>query len=185
MAKDKTFLEWDVKPVFTVDYPSEATGNDSQGSFQVFGLESASGELMRNYEYINSVEQHLQGYKKMASELTITLVVKEQGGAFEKLRRLGKSGTLFDVSCNLVKNITSSEHRGGSHENAPEWMDGFEQWIGCIINRESQTIEIGDIPVREFECMALSHRIKTADNYNTASVDEGDGVPPSLSDVMG
>lgn len=187
---DPTFLEWEVKPVFTVYYPSSMTGAEDQSSVKIFGLERASGEIIRNWEVINSVEQHRQGYKKMPSDITITLAVKEQGKAFEILRRLGKSGTMFDVECSLVTD-EETNHQGGEHDyTSYEWMQGFEQWKGCIINRESQTIEIGDIPIREFECMALRHNIQSITagpdaSEITGSGEEGDGVPPTLDDLLG
>lgn len=190
-VNDNDFMEWEVKPIFEVYYPSEMTGVDpnTQASFTVFGLERQSGEIVRNYEKIHSVEQHNQGYKKMPGDYTLTLAVKEQGDSFEKLRRLGKSGTLFDVHLNLVQNIESGDHRASEHEYAQyEWMQGFEKWIGCIIQRESQTIEIGDIPIREFECDALRHAIKGApdtSDYATTESEEGDGVPPTMADLMG
>lgn len=186
MSLNEEMLEWEVKPILKVIYPSSLVSTETT-NFLIYGLERASGEIVRNYEYINSVEQHLQGYKKMPSDLRVTIVEKEQGEAFEKLRRIGKAGELFDVVMSLVRDQDANVEGGHDYATA-EWMEGFEAWKGCIITRESQTIEIGDIPLREFECMSLRHSIKpvTASDtdYNTKEVEEGSGIPPTLSDLL-
>ena len=57
------------------------------------------------------------------------------------------------------------------------WMKGFEKFLGCVVSRESQTIEIAEFPVREFECDALRHVILGYDTLK--ELIEGDGTYPS------
>ena len=64
------------------------------------------------------------------------------------------------------------------------WMDGFEKYNGCIVQREGQTVELATFPVREFECEFLRHQIMKSSNFNTAgSLEEGDGTYPHLADL--
>lgn len=188
---EENLRDWEVKPIFRVTYPSTLIGvGDGANEFTVWGVNRASGEINRNWEVIHSVERHNQGYKKMPSDLTITIAVKEQSHSFEMLRRLGKSGTMFDLEYDLLKNVDDNVSESNDYSKY-SWMQGFEEWKGCIITRESQTIEIGDIPIREFECIALDHTLQSPDGdqdpdglYGTVAKSEGSGVPPDMDDLM-
>ena len=179
------FLRWDVKPVWIVSFKSEVAGTEvGEYSFEVLGLNRSAGDINRNWEKIHSVEQFNQGRAAKPGDFTITLAVKENGNAYEAMRRLSKGAIEFDVRCDLISENAGINQASPSENNAGKkvWMKGFEKFIGCVVSRESQTIEIATIPVREFECEALRHEIM---GYNTTEMTlkaliEGDGVFPSV-----
>lgn len=174
------FLRWEVKPVWIVSFKSEIVGSGAGShSFEVLGLNRSAGDINRNWEKIHSVEQFNQGRAAKPSDFTITLAVKENGDAYEALRRLSKGAIEFDVRCDLISdsvgNIKGLPHPAAKHV----WMKGFEKFIGCVVTRESQTIEIAEIPVREFECDALRHVILGYEDLQ--ELVEGDGTFPSVN----
>jgi len=188
IVNNKDFLWWEVKPYWKVSAPSVIVGTPTE-TFPIYGVERSSGEINRDWERIHSVEQFNQGFVAKPEDIRFTIAVKEHGPAFEKLRRLSKGGVIFDVTCDLIgDNVADeghySDNRGElSDENYIQWMDGFEKYIGCVVSRESQTIEIGTFPIREFECMALRHEILESENYNQDSLVEGDGTFPDFNDL--
>lgn len=190
IKNNKDFLQWEVKPVWYVSAPSIIVGA-SQGDFAVFGVERSSGEINRDWERIHSVEQFNQGFVAKPPDIRFTIAVKEHGKAFENLRRLAKGGIIFDVRCDLIRDLVAEEGYYGDNKgeiadsNFIQWMDGFERYVGCVVGRESQTIEIGAFPIREFECLALRHVINESEsgNYNTEDLVEGDGVHPDFSNL--
>ena len=174
------FLRWEVKPIWIVSFKSEIVGSGAgTHSFEVLGLNRSAGDINRNWEKIHSVEQFNQGRAAKPSDFTITLAVKENGDAYEALRRLSKGAIEFDVRCDLIQEVTS--HQDSPTVNAAGkhvWMKGFEKFIGCVVMRESQTIEIAEIPVREFECDALRHVILGYEDLK--QLVEGDGTYPTI-----
>ena len=65
MVKNKDFLRWEVKPVWTVSWPSLfIAGSGGSKSIEVFGVNRASADISRNWEVIHSVEQFNQGYAR-------------------------------------------------------------------------------------------------------------------------
>ena len=193
IKNNNDFLWWEVKPFWTVSAPSVIVGDPKEEAiFAVYGVERSSGEINRDWERIHSVEQFNQGYVAKPEDIRFTIAIKEHGEAFEKLRRLAKGGIIFDVTCDLIRDDTPADIRAGDNEgelvseNYVQWMDGFERYIGCVVARESQTIEIGTFPIREFECMALRHVILEPEsgNYNSdTNLVEGDGSFPSFADL--
>ena len=188
IVNNKDFLWWEVKPVWKVSAPSVIVGTPTI-NFTIFGVERSSGEINRDWERIHSVEQFNQGFVAKPADIRFTIAVKEHGHAFEQLRRLAKGAIIFDVTCDLIRDdIAESGHYGDnkgelSDADFIQWMDGFEKYIGCVVARESQTIEIGTFPIREFECMALRHVILESENYNEDSLVEGDGTFPDFADL--
>ncbi|MHA1875151.1 MAG: hypothetical protein ACTSUC_01755 [Promethearchaeota archaeon] len=184
VENNNDFLRWDVKPVWIVSFKSEIVGsNAGTHSFEVLGLNRSAGDINRNWEKIHSVEQFNQGRAAKPSDFTITIAVKENGDAFEAMRRLSKGAIEFDIRCDLIQDVTS--HKDSPTLNAAEkhvWMKGFEKFIGCVVSRESQTIEIAEFPVREFECDALRHSILGYDILK--ELVEGDGTYPSVDALV-
>lgn len=170
------FLRWEVKPVWIVSFKSDIIGEGSgEYSFEVLGLNRSAGDINRNWTKIHSVEQFNQGRAAKPSDFTITIALKENGNAYEAMRRLAAGGIEFDIRCDLIQDVTS--HKDSPTTNAAGkhvWMKGFEKYLGCVVSRESQTIEIAEIPVREFECDALRHLILGYEDLK--EIIEGDGT---------
>lgn len=178
VENNNDFLRWDVKPVWTVTFKSDIIGAGSgTHSFEVLGLNRSAGDISRNWEKIHSVEQFNQGRSAKPGDYTITIAVKENGNAYEALRRLSKGAVEFDISCDLIADaagvVKGSLNAAGKHV----WMKGFEKFVACVCTRESQTIEIGEFPVREFECDALRHIIMKYGDLK--ALVEGDGTYPT------
>lgn len=172
------FLRWEVKPVWIVSFKSEIGGHEAgTHSFEVLGLNRSAGDINRNWEKIHSVEQFNQGRAAKPSDFTITIAVKENGKAFEAMRRLSKGAIEFDIRCDLIADSTGVVHGTPNPANVDVWMKGFEKFLGCVVMRESQTIEIAEMPVREFECDALRHVIMGTDTLK--ELIEGDGTYPA------
>lgn len=161
------FLKWDVKPIWSITYPSIIIDDNDRKTIEIYGVNRTAGDITRNWEVIDSIEQFRQGFVAKPSDIRITIAVKERGKAFEVLRRLGKGAILFDVECSIVDDDTQNEVVGN-------WLEGFEKYIGCVITRETQTIDIGEIPIREFECLALRHSLLNVDTLS--ELIEGDGT---------
>jgi len=185
---NKDFLRWEVKPVWVVYYPSELIGGE-QESFQIFGVDRGSLDISRNWDKIHSVEQFNQGWKAKPTDFTFTIAVKENGDSFEKMRRLSKGGIMFDVHCDVLRiNDKIYGDRPEEHEEDDEytpWMTGFEKYMGCIVLREGQTVDLAEFPVREFEVGFLRHAIKQVDSgeFEAEELVEGDGRYPSLDEL--
>ena len=177
VENNNDFLRWEVKPVWIVTFKSDIIGSGAgEYSFEVLGLNRSAGDINRNWEKIHSVEQFNQGRAAKPGDYTITLAIKENGNAFEAMRRLSKGAIEFDVRCDLIQETESdigNTNLAGKHV----WMKGFEKFLGCVVTRESQTIEIAEMPVREFECDALRHVILGYDTLK--ELIEGDGTYPS------
>jgi len=188
-SSKKAFLKWEVKPVWYIVYPSLLVGGAGK-TVPVFGVDRSMPDIVRDYARIHSVEQFNQGYVPRPSDFRITLAVKENGAAFEIIRRLSIGGIMFDVYCDILSDDTPTPNINQSVYTAEElenfygtWMTsirdgdvvvaGMEKFIGCVITRESSTVDIGMIPVREFECMALRHAI-----LDDVELVEGDGTFP-------
>jgi hypothetical protein len=191
IKNNNDFLWWEVKPYWKVSAPSIIVATPTI-EFPIYGVDRSSGEINRDWERIHSVEQFNQGFVAKPTDIRFTIAVKEHGKAFEQLRRLAKGGILFDVTCDLITDdVADSGYYGDnkgelSDSNFIQWMDGFEKYVGCVVSRESQTVEIGTFPIREFECMALRHVIleNAEGNYNTSeSLVEGDGTFPDFDDL--
>lgn len=186
---EKDFLQWKVKPLWKIRFPSSKIGNES-GSFTIYGVDRGSLDISRNWAKIHSVEQFNQGFVEQPTDFTVTIAVKEHGDAFEKLRRLAM-GVMFDVECDVYRidataiGDLETEYSGSIDvSDYVPWMKGFEKFIGCVVNREGQTIDIGAFPVREFEIIFLEHDIKKHDDFNSSgALKEGDGSYPTLSDL--
>lgn len=187
---NKEFLRWEVKPKWKIRYPSELVGDEVE-TFTIFGVDRGGLDIVRNWDKIHSVEQFNQGFVAKPEDFTFTIAIKERGEAFEKIRRLAIGGVLFDVVCDLVRENDSSVYGDRPEEtteagldNYIPWLDGFEQFKGCLIQREGQTVELATFPVREFECEFLRHAILPSQNFNTGDdLEEGDGTFPHLDDL--
>lgn len=186
------FLKWEVKPVWYILYPSQAIGG-SHKTVPIFGVDRTMPDIVRDYARIHSVEQFNQGYVPRPSDFRITLALKENGAAFEVMRRVAIGGILFDVYCDILSddnptpNINQSVYEPEELErfygtwmttirNGKVVIGGMEKFIGCVVTRESSTVDVGAIPVREFECMALKHAI-----LDDVVLVEGDGTFPEAA----
>jgi len=186
---NKDFLRWEVKPVWWVRFPSELSGGQDQKSFQIYGVDRGGLDIVRNWAKINSVEQFGQGWVAKPSDMTFTIAIKEHGDSFEKMRRLDIGGVMFDVELELLRETTGVEIGDRPEEHIEDvnyvpWLNGFEKYKGCVVNRMGQTVELAEFPVREFECVFLRRTIKEAFNsYNTTELEEGNGTYPSLDEL--
>ena len=174
VENNNDFLRWEVKPVWKIIVKSEITGVVSEYEFEILGLNRSAGDINRNWEKVHSVEQFNQGRVAKPSDFIITIALKENGAAFEAVRRISKGGIEFDIVCDLIHDVRTNI--AGNNV----WMQGFEKFIACVVMRESQTIEIAEFPVREFECDALRHVIMgvDVDGVSLGDLIEGDGTYP-------
>lgn len=180
------FKTWDVKLQWTVTYPSNAS---EQSSFEIYGVDRDSEEIVRNLFKISSLEEYGQGWGNGIPDMSITIFTKENGPSFEAMRRLSSTETEFDLELTLVPD----ENPEGQLDW--EWMDGYEVWKRCRVNRERSNHNIAEIPIREFECLALRRKIKTAGavitmedgettlNYTSSGIEEGDGSYAEMIDL--
>jgi len=175
MSVDKREKAWlfNVKPIWKIEAPSERirTGTDIF-EFTIYGVDRGSMSISRNWRLIHSVEEYGQGFVASPPDLTITIAVKESGEAFEHMRRLGKTGTMFDIICDILRETENPSDEAEILGYEP-WLHGFERFEGCVINREGQTIDVGAFPVREFEIMFLRHEIM---ERSGDPLREGDGT---------
>jgi hypothetical protein len=177
---NRDFLRWEIKPIWKVVFKSIMNGSEAAAyEFEILGLNRSNSEITRNWEKIHSVEQFNQGRTVKPSDFIFTIAVKENGKAYEALRRLAIGGVEFDVQCDLIQDVAShSNSPVNNPANVHVWMKGFEKFYGCVITRESVPIEIATMPVREFQCDALRHGIMqyNADSDSFSEIIEGDGV---------
>jgi len=177
VENNNDFLRWDVKPIWKVLVKSVMTGVDvATYGFDIFGLNRSAGDISRNWEKVHSVEQFNQGRVAKPSDFTITIALKENGDSYEAMRRISKGAIEFDIVCDLL--YDNRINIAGKNV----WMKGFEKFIGCVVSRESQTIEVAEFPVGEFECDALRHEILgiVVDGINIPDMIEGDGTYPMI-----
>ncbi len=182
---NKDFLNFRVKPLWKLSWNSILEAPTDTDSVKIYGVERGSLDVVKNWEKINSVEQFNQGWVPKPTDFTFTIAVKENGKSFEVLRRLDMSATMFDVNCDILRETGGGK---GLDNNAvfETWIKGFENYLGCVINRAGQTVEIGEYPIREFEIMFLRRQIQIidADGEPTGEyVQEGDGSFPTLESL--
>ena len=185
VTNNSDFLKWDVKPTWTVSYPSEIEGGTGGQTIQVFGINRAVGDISRDWEVVHSVGQFRQGYVAKPSDIRFTIAVKEMSYSFEAMRRIAIGGIIFDVICDIAVDPTETDPGQVQNPQHSAWLQGpdsegtivlggYEKFIGCVVMRESHTVEIGEIPVREFECLALRRSISDG----LKELIEGDGTYP-------
>lgn len=187
--KSKNFLRWEVKPIWKIAYPSERIGAPTD-FFTLFGVDRSSLDVNRNWEKINSVEQFNQGFAAKPTDFTITIAIKERSAEFEKFRRLDFGAIYFDIQCDILRKKTAdggivthgdNQHGFGDEKEAAstyvQWLDGFEKYIGCLVGRTGQTVDVGMIPIREFEVVFLERELmpSISGNFNTNLISDGDG----------
>ena len=190
-------MRWEVKPIWKIRYKSEKIGVFTE-EFTLFGVDRGSLDVVRNWEKINSVEQFNQGFAAKPTDFTITIAMKERSASFEKLRRLDFGAIYFDVECDILLRVNadgddithgSNQHGFGSEKELEatyvNWLDGFEKYIGCLVERTGQTVEIGTIPIREFEIVFLEREIMSSisGDFNTKLISDGDGSFPDLDEL--
>ena len=187
----------EVKPIWKIFFPSEKASVPLEDPIVLFGVDRSSLDVVRNWEKINSVEYFNQGFAAKPTDFTITISIKERSASFEKLRRLSFGAIYFDIHCDILRKthatlgtITHGDNQHGFEpkEDADkyvQWLDGFEKYLGCLVEREGQTIEIGTIPIREFEIVFLEREIMTSisGDFNTTLISEGDGSFPDLAEL--
>jgi len=189
-VSEKDFLLWRVKPIWRIAYPSQRIGTQTDEEVIIYGVDRGGLEISRNWGKIHSVEEFNQGFVAMPQDFRITIAVKEHGDAYELLKRLGM-GVMFDIRCDILRSEGDlSEEYAGSFESSDyvPWMKGYEEYIGCMIQREGQTVDIGAFPVREFEIEFLRRKINPPDEdipnpWNTKEIEEGAGTFPSLEEL--
>lgn len=177
------FETWDVRLKWTVEYPSEffGTNDTSQNQFDVWGVDRGSITIARNLTKISSLEQYNQGFVNGIPDITITILQKESGPAFEIMRRISTSDIPFDLRLSLVSDKADNTI-------TQPWMDGYEEYLGCRVLNERTNYNIAEFPVREFECMAMRRRVNGATGISlgdqSVSIDdlvEGDGTYNTVS----
>jgi len=186
----KHFGTFKVKPVWKLITVSSLLSADAGIEIQLYGVDRGSLDIVRNWEKINSVEHFNQGWAKHPTDFTVTIAMKTKGTPFEKMRRIGPGNIMFDIELDILK--SNNVPVGGlSEDEATDlglpagwvpWLVGYEGYLGCVIQREGRVIEIGGIPVQEFECGFLKREIKPFEfyGYDTSSIEEGDGTTPSV-----
>ena len=191
-----SFLRWEVKPIWKIAFPSKIVGEISPTTFDLYGVDRGALDITRNWEKINSVEQFNQGFAAKPTDLVFTIAIKEKSTQFEKFRRLSKSAVYFDVTCDILRRKSDdlphgdNQHGFGSaridESKYVQWLDGFEVYEGCLVNREGSTVELATIPVREFEIVFLRHNIlpSISGTFNTVTVTEGDGSYPTTDELV-
>lgn len=182
---DSNFETWDVRLIWQITYPSTLLGGAGDNSFEVYGVDRSSITISRNLTKINSLEQYGQGWINGVPDIRVTIFEKESGPSFEVLRRISARNIPFDLELNL--------YPGGEFNPALQlWMNGYEKFEGCRIVNERTNYNVAEFPVREFECMALRHRINEPDSgiiFGDVSVSaadvgettEGDGSYTTIS----
>lgn len=162
------YKTWDVKLIWIVGFPSRifASGGITAGTIELLGADRGSISITRPLTRISSLEQYNQGFIDGVPDIRVTVFTKESGGNFENMRRLSASKIPFDISLNLEDAYEDNTHEG-------IWIDGYEEFLGCRVTSERTNYAIADMPVREFECMALRHYIKATADFNLMI--EGDG----------
>ena len=194
----KNLLRWEVKPIWKIAYPSEKIGSPTD-FFTLFGVDRSSLDVVRNWEKINSVEQFNQGFAAKPTDFTITIAIKERTSEFEKFRRLSFGAIYFDIQCDILRKTSASAstvvtHGSNQHGFGEEkededvyvqWLDGFEKYVGCLVEREGQTVEVATIPIREFEIVFLEREImkSISGDFNDELVSEGDGSFPDTDEL--
>jgi len=151
MVDENSFKVWDVKPKWTVAQ-SVKYNNGTFTSFDIWGTDRANPTIGRPKTKINSLEEYGQGWIEEVQDIRFSVFVKENGPAFEALRRIAAAGINFKVSCSLVT--------PGAYQAA--WMQGFEEFEGCTVINETVNYAVAEFPVREFEVSCLRHKIKAA-----------------------
>lgn len=187
----KDLYKISIKPVWKVTVPSEISPDDyneskgPDGTFTVYGVESGGLDINHNWEKLNSVEQYGQGWLKKPDDNTFTIAVKERGSAFENMRRISAAGLTFDV---LADATTDDLKDVSDSDRIHEWLEGLDKFTGCIVLRESQTINYGEMPIREYECGFLRHIIKSPSegdfSAQTGGIVEGDGNFTDAEDIV-
>jgi len=154
------FKTWDVRLLWSVIYPSslfaKAEGAD-EGDFEIYGVDRSAATISRPLTKINSLEVYGQGWQDGVPDIRVTIFTKESGTSFEQMRRLAASKIPFDIQLTLA-----SDELDGNLENNPHegiWIDGYEDFLGCRVTTERTNYNVAEFPVREFECVALRHRI--------------------------
>jgi hypothetical protein len=173
---------YDVKPIWIVRYPSSLTaGTTEQKTFTLAGVQRQSDEIATNAEKVQGIEKFNQGWKFKPEDLKITVGVFEQGEEFDKMRLLAKGKVMFDIECDLlrVSSVPVGSRPAEHATNHVPWLKGFEVFLGCIVQRRGRTVDIGEIPIMEFECEALEHVIKEV-TAKHIELKEGDGSYPAL-----
>ena len=172
------YKTWDVKLLWNVNYPSRifAPGGVDSGSIEIYGIDRSAITINRPLTRISSLEQYNQGYIDGVPDIRVTIFTKESGENFEKMRRLAATKIPFDVSLNLASDDITVQLEDNPHEGI--WIDGYEEFLGCRVTAERTNYTVADMPVREFECMALRHYIKDSDDFD--AMIEGDGTYATL-----
>ena len=125
-------------------------------------------------------KQYNQGYQDGIPDIRVTIFTKESGPSFERMRRLAATKVPFDVSLTLASDLADPNLENNAHEGI--WVDGYEQFLGCRVTSERTTYAQADFPLREFECMALRHKILESNELATVlgadfdEIIEGDGT---------
>ena len=189
IVNNNDFLKWDVKPIWTASYPSVIEGGTNFQTIELFGSNRSVADIGREWEVVHSIDQFRQGYVAKPSDIRFTIAVKEQTYSFEAMRRIAIGGILFDVICDIavdpiaggaVGDVESPQQGTwlrGPNSSGSIVIGGYEKYIGCVVVRESQTIETGEIPIREFECLALRRSISDG----LKELIEGDGTYPAAA----
>lgn len=197
-SNSKNLLRWEIKPIWKIGYPSEKIGVAPTDFFPLLGVDRTSLDVVRNWEKINSVEQFNQGFVAKPTDFTITIAMKERTAEFEKFRRLSFGAIYFDIQCDILRKTSatdskithgSNQHGFGDEKELDDvyvnWLDGFEKYIGCLVEREGQTVEIATIPIREFEIVFLEREImkSISGDFNAELISEGDGSFPDTDEL--
>jgi len=170
----RNYKTWDVKLIWLVTYPSRlfSPGTVESNSFELYGVDRSSITITRPLARISSLEQYNQGYQDGIPDIRLSVFTKESGDNFEMMRRLAASKIPFDIQLNLASDVSDITLEDNPHEGI--WIDGYEEFLGCRVTTERTNYAQAEMPLREFECMALRHYIKETEDFD--AMIEGDGT---------
>jgi len=168
------YKTWDVKLIWNVNFPSKlfAPGTVTPESFEIYGVDRSGLNISRPLTRIHSLEQGNQGYQDGMPDMRVTIFDKESGESFEEMRRISASKIPFDVSLTLAADVADKQLEDNEHEGI--WIKGYEEFLGCRVTGERTNYAIAEMPLREFECMALRHLINANKDFDVMI--EGDGT---------
>jgi len=187
----KNFGVFKVKPIWRLLTVSTLLSSSAGLDVQLYGVDRGTLDISRNWEKVNSVEQFNQGWTQHPTDYSITIAMKTKGIPFEIMRRLEIGNVMFDIQLDVLR---SDNKVVGSLSPAEAltlelpggwvpWLAGYEIYKGCVIQRTGRTIEIGGLPVQEFECSFLRLEL-TEYKFNAldvGSIESGDGSTPDVS----
>ena len=216
LVYNKEFLRWEVKPIWSIVFPSILVGIEEgsfkifgvdRGSLDIV----RNWEKIQSVEQFNqgfvakpedftftiAVKERGASFERLRRlaiggilfDITCGLLVETSGPAYGDRPEESGSDAIYeeDEDGNPVLDEDGNPVLiTPAVDSYIPWMDGFEKYQGCLVQREGQTVELASFPVREFECEFLRHQImsNTDGKFNTSTIlTEGDGTYPHLANL--